>query len=792
MPRTETTNRTAPRRRTRTQRLTDRALALDPGLVKTDGALRTLVAVPAGMAVGYAIATAFGLPAILGVMIGAMPAFITCLVIVDPSTGRTAARTAAVLVPFVVALAGSIALQPFRLLELVLIVVLLFLQFAAASWGAWAADAAIVGFAGYLCGLLLPLPETSVIPLGLVVAGSLAVTIVVRLLFRPDPHRALLRTRRGFVARGSDVLEASAAVLAAGTVGAAADDPRARRRALRRLGRARDRYHEIALTVDGMLAASGVDADTAAEELHRLVFDTHFAIDELGRGAGALVEHGAPSDVRHAALRAFTVVLRHGGSHGQDAAHTLLARYGITASAADEGSRTTAIVRRMAAEFADLRSAGLRWRELRDELPRRGAGVPFATPVILAGGRPAGAVPVLADAVAEGPWRRWHLTASLRTAVHAAIAVAIVEPLALLLDGSRFYWGVIGVMIVLAGTNTTHERIRKGLHRGVGTVVGGALGIVLAHLLGTTHPWVTIVLVCVLLAVGTYGFGGVYSVWAACLVVVLCQVYAFSGTFTDSLIPMRLAENLLGAAVAVLVSAVVFPIATRAVIRRAVRRQLVAVRAFVLALVGLEADDEAESGDATEADRASPHRHGPSAAGASAGNRGRGPSPAAGSATDLRAQSRAVDAATYQLDAVLRPMVRFPTGGPARADARTRASLQAAATFARESAGRLGAAPQDPPAALRGAAESLASSIAQLADGIVAGPRSATSAAVWVRVGDRLDEAVAAASGRGDERAIETAAHALGRIDEALALLADRHHATVVGAMSVGPGIIAV
>jgi len=767
VPSTETTNRTAPRRRTRTQRLTDRALALDPGLVKTDGALRTLVAVPAGMGVGYAIAAAFGLPAILGVMIGAMPAFITCLVVVDPSTGRTAARTGAVLVPFVVALAGSIALQPFRLLELVLIVVLLFLQFAAASWGAWAADAAIVGFAGYLCGLLLPLPETSVIPLGLIVAGSLAVTIVVRLVFRPDPHRALLRTRRGFVARGSDVLEASAAVLAAGTVGAAADDPRARRRALRRLGRARDRYHEIALTVDGMLAASGVDADTAAEELHRLVFDTHFAIDELGRGAGALVEHGAPSDVRHAALRAFTVVLRHGGSHGQDAAHTLLARYGITASAADEGSRTTAIVRRMSTEFADLRSAGLRWRELRDELPRRGAGVPFATPVILAGGRPAGAVPVLADAVAEGPWRRWHLTASLRTAVHAAIAVAIVEPLALVLDGSRFYWGVIGVMIVLAGTNTTHERIRKGLHRGVGTVVGGAVGIVLVHLLGTTHPWVTIVLVCVLLAVGTYGFGGVYSVWAACLVVVLCQVYAFSGTFTDSLIPMRLAENLLGAAVAVLVSAVVFPIATRAVIRRAVRRQLVAVRAFVLALVGVEADTEADAGDPAEADRSS-------------------------SPTDLRARSRAVDAATYQLDAVLRPMVRFPTGGPARADARTRASLQAAATFAREAAGRLGAAPQDPPAALRGAAESLASSIAQLADGIVAGPRAATSAAVWVRVGDQLDEAVAAASDRPDRRAVETAAHALGRIDEALALLADRHHATVVGAMSVGPGIIAV
>ncbi len=763
MPRTDTTNRTPPRRRTRSRRLADAALALDPGLVKTDGALRTLVAVPAGMAVGYAVATAFGLPAILGVMIGAMPAFITCLVIVDPSTGRTAARTGAVLVPFVVALAGSIALQPFRLLELVLIVVLLFLQFAAAAWGAWAADAAIVGFAGYLCGLLLPLPETSVVPLGLVVAASLAATILVRLVLRPDAHRTLLRTRRGFVARGSAVLEAAAAVLAA------ADDPSARRRTLRRLRRSRDRYHEIALTVDGMLAASGVDADTTAEELHRLVFDTHFAVDELGRGAGALVEHGAPSDVRHAALRAVTIVLRHGGGHGEDAAQTLLARYGITASAGDPGSRTTAVVRRMAAEFTDLQGAGLRWRELRDELPHRGDGValaaPFVTPVVLAGGRPAGAVPVLADTVADGPWRRWRLSVSLRTAVHAAIAVAIVEPLALLLDGPRFYWGVIGVMIVLAGTNTTHERVRKGLHRAVGTVVGGAVGIVLVHVVGTAHPWFTLVLVCVLLAVGTYGFGGVYSVWVACLVVVLCQVYAFSGSFTDSLIPIRLAENLLGAAVAVVVSAVVFPIATRAVIRRAVRRQLTAVRAFVLALVGVDADAEADATDGAGAIRAS--RSADTATDAAA--------------PDLRARSRAVDAATYQLDAVLRPMVRFPTGGSARADARTRTSLQAAATFAREAAGRLGSPPQDPPAALVGAAHRLAASIADLADGIVAGPRSAAPAPVWARVGDQLDTAVGAAAGGPDQQTVEVAAHALGRIDEALALLADRHRATVLG-----------
>ncbi|WP_413601875.1 FUSC family protein [Curtobacterium sp. Curtsp57] len=743
------THRTPPRRRTRRQRLWDRLLVLDPGFVKSEGALRTLLCVPAGMAVGYAIALGFGLPAILGLMIGAMPAFITCLVIVDPSAGRVAGRTGAVVVPFVIALAGSIALHPFRIVELVLIVVLLFVQFLAFQWGKWASDTAIVAFSGYLCGLLLPLPETAVLPLSIVVAGSLAVTIVIRTVFlRPNPYRSLMRTRRGFVARGSDVLEAATAALAT------ADEPRRRARALRRLRHRRAQYHEIALTVDGMLAASGVDG--TADELHRLVFDTHFAIDELGRAAAALVEQGAPEDVRHAALRAFTTVLRHGGSAGDDAGRTLGARFAITATAADRGSRTAVLVQRMGREFADLRTAGLRWRELRDELPRAGDGVPFASPVILAGGRPVGAVPVVADEIAEGPWRRFHMTASLRTAVHAAIAVAITEPLALLLDGSRFYWGVIGVMIVLAGTNTTPERVRKGIHRGVGTIVGGAVGIGLVHVLGTDHPWVTMVMVCVLLAVGTYGFGGLYAVWAACLVVVLCQVYDYSGTFTDALIPMRLAENLLGATIAILVSLVVLPLATRSVVRRAVRRQLVAVRAFVLATVGVDADatDDGDEADGTTASRSD--------------------------RLDLRSRSRAVDNATYQLESVLKPMVRFPTGGPARADARMRASLQAAAAFARELAGRPGAAPAVVPATLRGAAEHLAASVDTLSDRVVAGPAAAAEG-VWTRITDRLEDVAQSLPDGPDGDALRDRVHALGRIDESLALLAERVGMTVVG-----------
>ncbi|KQO64816.1 FUSC family protein [Curtobacterium sp. Leaf261] len=763
-----------------------RVLMLDLGLVKTETALRTLFSVPAGMGLGYLIAVSVGLPGILGLLIGAMPAFISCLVVVDASAWRVAGRTGALVVPFVASLSSSIALHRFRVLELVLIVGLLFLQFAAAGWGKWAHDAAVVLFAGYLCGLLTPVPETSVVGLALIGAASLAATIVVRTVaFRPAPYRSLLRTRRAFVGWASTVLVAAEALLAAEGPGTA--DRRASQHARRRLRRRLGRLQEVALSADGMLAATGSGtAGEAAETLHRLLFDTHLAVDGLGRTAESLVATGAPGDVRAIVREALQTVIAGGGALGDDAARTLLARYRVTPAGHQGLAGPTHVVHRAAWQLADLAATTATWRRLRDELPRDGSGVPFSSPVVLVGGRPSGAVPVLEDALEggglSGPWRRLHISASIRTGIQAAVAVAIVEPLALALSGQRFYWGVIGAMIVFAGTNSTHDRIRKGLHRGLGTVLGGAIGIGLVDLLGTTHPATTIVVVVVALAIGMYGFGGVYSVWVTCLVVVLCQVYAYSGSFSDALIPLRLAENLLGAAVAILVSVLVFPVATGAMHRSAVRRQLAAARAFVLEAGG-------------------------------------GPDTAGG----LRPASRALDAATYQLDAVTKPMVRVPTGGGTRGDAMTGASLRSVAVFARELAGRAGqtgtdaavadAAVADAAVADAAVADADAADVARaMADvaGVLATSIDALSGAVgavgarrvgggrheragaraddvWTRVGMRIEEidAMLPDDASGPEW-VRDRLHCLGRVDDALALLAERVGLPVTGVAASG------
>ncbi|GAA4681767.1 FUSC family protein [Frondihabitans cladoniiphilus] len=736
MPKHQTT---IPRRRLG---LWDRVLMRDVGLVKMMAGGRALVCLPAGMAAGYFVALAAGLPASVGLLLGALPAFLTCFVVVDTHARRVAARSAALYVPFALALFFSIALHSYRIVELVLIVFLLFAQFYAARFGVWASDFGAGLFAAYLCGLLLPLPLASFPDLALVFAGSLAAAIAVRwALFHPNALRSLMRSRRAFLAWESRVVEASVEALEE------ADD-----RSIKRLARRRAQAHEAALIADGMLAApgSGSTGETA-ERLHQILFDTELAIDTLGRVADELVAAGAPAEVREGVAGALRVIAEHGGREGDRAARELLAWADGTPAVASD-PRWLHSVHRAALLLSDVATSSDEWRNIRRDLPANGDGVPFESPVVLFGGRVLGAGPILNAEVTgggmSGPWRRVKVSPALRVAIQAAIAVAITEPIAYAIDGQRFYWGVIGVMVVLAGTNSTHERLRKVGNRALGTIIGGVLGILFVALLGTDHVWWTLILVVVALTAGMYFFSRSYALWVIGLVVVLCQVYNYSGSFTDELILYRLAENVLGALVAVGVSAVVLPVATGVMIRRAVIRHLASVRAFV---------EAAAAGSVLET--------------------------AAGSTARLRSASRAVDQATFQLEAVLKPLVRFPSGGGYRRDDATRTTLVAVASTIRSIAyrGERHAALSTVQASrLQEICSIMATSITALSEAVgatkAAPPAEGTAWVSTVTLITRLDALLVETD---DDALLGYRLHALGRVDDALAGLAPAYGLTV-------------
>lgn len=720
--------------------LWDRVLMGDIGLVKLLAGGRVLFCVPVGMAAGYAIAGLFGLPTVVGLMLGALPAFLTCFVVVDEKASRVAARSAALLVPFVLALFCSIALREFRVLELVLIVLLLFVQFYSSRFGVWAGDFGAGLFAAYLCGLLLPLPLASFPALALIFASSMAATVAIRwIVFHPNAYRSLTRARRAFLGRQTRVLEASVSMLGGVGGGAAASGD------LATLQRRRRQSHEAALIADGLLAKPGSGpTGVRAEQLHTLLFDTEQAVDGIARVALELVEADAPSAIRSGVARAVDVVLARSGRAGHEAAQGLLAWADAEPLVASD-PRWSNAVDRVALLLSDLAASSAGWGALRKTLPTSGEGVPFESPVVLAGGRPVGAAPILNAEIEgggmSGPWRRVRVSPPLRTAIQAAVAVAIAEPLAFLLDGQRFYWAVIGVMIVLAGTNSTHDRLRKVGSRGIGTVIGGVLGIALVDLLGTTHPWWTLAVVVVSLSLGMYGFTRSYVFWVVGLVVTLCQVYAYSGQFTDTLIVFRLAENLLGALIAVGVSLVILPVATGVMIKRATLRHLATVRVFLEACATL--------GDGAD------------------------------SSARLRSASRAVDQATYQLEAVLKPMVRFPTGGGSRRDDELLTGLRGVAASLRGIAYRgerhspLGTARAERLTEVVGV---MTSSVTTLSEAV-----AGTTDAVWRSAAGLLAELDQTLTTSDDDILLSYRLHALVRVDEALASLATLSGLTVEG-----------
>jgi uncharacterized membrane protein YccC len=162
------------------------------------------------------------------------------------------------------------------------------------------------------------------------------------------------------------------------------------------------------------------------------------------------------------------------------------------------------------------------------------------------------------------------------------VATAIALPVSYALNGPRFYWGVVGVLIVFGGTSTPDQRGRKLMRRVAGTAIGGVLGVVIHDLTGPGAAWWTIAIIIVAaLTIGAYAMKISYAAFVTCLVISLAQVYALAGGDLDTTLLYRLAENGAGAVIAVIVATAILPISTYSVIRVGLHGYLQSLRTFV-------------------------------------------------------------------------------------------------------------------------------------------------------------------------------------------------------------------
>ncbi|WP_406136092.1 FUSC family protein [Streptomyces sp. NBC_01089] len=633
----------APRRVGGPRRWWDGVLAADPGLGQLQAGWRSLVAITTGLAVGYGMSVALTLPAMLGMMVGGMMGLMSAFAIAENTPLRLTRSILWMPFPYSAVLPLAAWLHDDRALELTLMVVALALTFFLARFGSLALLTGMMLFNSFMVGMMANIPLNLCGKLFVVALVSSAAILAARLLLCcPMPREDLLRTQRAFVVEARRVGDAATAAL----------DPDADHEvAIKRMRRSLRRLNITTVTIDGRLAQPEVAADPhTAELLHQYLFDAELALQGIGQAVQRLTRLPVPQRLREAMVVAL-VVARDTPLGRADALHPAARLIQQQAddvladrSASPDEAEAAVLARRVGHLLDSLADSLAHWLDLGWNAPKARAKVPFQPTVALEQNRPAGTGAVarrIAAAQELKGWRR--VVPYVRVPLHAAVACAIVCPITDAIDPRRFYWGLVGVMITLFGTNTTPERLRKLAHRMVGTAVGAVVGIWLLHVIGPGHVYPTLLVIVAGLTLGAWGMQRQYAYWVVGLVVALVQLYGMTTPYSgmDHLLAERLLDNGIGILVATACAALIFPLSTRKVAQEADRGYVAALEHLVTQIRERWEDPEA------------PVR--------------------------LRGAARGVDAALFQVRSVARPLVRMPIGVRGRG-AENRLALLATAT----------------------------------------------------------------------------------------------------------------
>lgn len=475
---------------------------------------------------------------------------------------------AAIAPPFVGGFAFALAVGGHRPLSLTLMVVLLGLGTYAWRYGLLAVAGGVLVPSGFIIGYFLR-AELTESDLGWVTAEvgiALAASLLLRLtLFYPSGTRALRRLERSFVGCARLAGDLAAAATDTGGAGSAAT--------WRRLERLLLRMNEAALLIDARLATGRGGRSLAATQLHAALFDAELSLGSVVRSVASLdwssLPPGGGDQVRHA-----VAALRRGDLGAADAAGAWLRRAGSEMLAAAPGDTGTSL-RRLGTAVQALAAALPRWNDAWTAGLLDADAEPLSSPVRLAGGLLPGSAVISAAAAAK---RRPGLQATTRIAIQMTVASAAALIAGDALDGSRFYWAIIAVSVILIGTYNLSEQVTKALFRVAGTLAGVLAGGLLAHVVSHRDGW-AIAVVLIALTLGHYFLRVNYLFMILGVTVAVSQLYEQLGEFSNHLLAVRLEETAIGAAAAIIVVLLVVPLQTRRVLQAAAEQHEAATAA---------------------------------------------------------------------------------------------------------------------------------------------------------------------------------------------------------------------
>jgi len=720
-------------------------LVTDPGLGQLQAGWRTLVAMCTSLAVGYGMAEALGIPAMIGMMTAGMMGLMSAFAVAGNTWLQLARPILWMPFPYSAVLLLAAKLHHDRALEIGLDVVALALTFLLARYGPMALLTGMMLFNGLMVGIIVQLPPAMVGKVFAVALVSASAVLITRLLLcHPMPREDLLRTQRAFVVEARRLADTTVDAL----------DPEARiDRVERRMNRSLRRLNMVTVTIDARLAQPEAATDpVVAELLHRHLFDAELALRGIAQAVRVLAAQSPPEELRQALAVGLLLArdtppaeagcLRPAVETIREQTEVIL----LDPHADPEAAECAALARRVADLLDSLAESLISWLTLGSQTCADRAAVPFQAAVALENNRIPGSAEPTRRALTARTQRGWQrVVPYVRAPLHAGVAAAVVCPIAEAVDPQRFYWGLVGVMITLFGTNTTHERLRKFGHRMAGTVVGAVIGVLLLRLIGHDHIYWTLAVIVLGLSFGAWGMQRAYALWVVGLVAALVQMYGLTTPDGDMnhLLGERLLDNGIGVLVATACAALIFPLSTRTVVREAEHGYVQAVQKLLTQVAARwERPD-------------SPVR--------------------------LRGAARAVDVALFQLAEVSRPLVRMPLGVRGRGPHHRMALLNTATAHARALAAAADVDIDLSPALserIQLITETLTGSLRVLDHHLANG----TAQGEWRRVGPLVREMQTALrpAARGPRaQRLQTALHELDALDTALAAYAEQRGLTV-------------
>ncbi|WP_309052622.1 FUSC family protein [Streptomyces sp.] len=181
-----------------------------------------------------------------------------------------------------------------------------------------------------------------------------------------------------------------------------------------------------------------------------------------------------------------------------------------------------------------------------------------------------------------------------RQAVQAAVACAVALAIGQLLSADRWYWAVGTTWWIFVNTVSRGETLVRGFRRVLGTVIGIAVGMVVAIPLdGAVAPTAALVALCVF---GIFYTAPVSYSWMMLAVTLMAGLlYGLLGVLDPALLLLRLEETAVGAVCAALAVLLILPVSTHAINDAWIQRSLRGVRAATsVSLRRLAGDPDAD------------------------------------------------------------------------------------------------------------------------------------------------------------------------------------------------------